>query len=196
MTLWLCINLDERPDRLMQITKHFEDLGIYFIRFPAIKHSLGALGCMMSHLNCLEIAKQSDIPYAVVVEDDCEFLIKGDEVEYYIGEFLKTNSPIMVFGGTRIQRSPYNSLFSRGKNIQTSTCYIVKREYYDILIKLWRQSLIEYESTLDPNATLDAVWKKLQKKDVWLVPQKKIVQQRPGFSNIINIYVDYRENFK
>ena len=43
-------------------------------RFNAIKLPNGALGCSMSHLKCLEMAKAAGWPHLLIVEDDIKFL--------------------------------------------------------------------------------------------------------------------------
>lgn len=196
MNNWLCINLDERQDRLEEITKHMNELNIKFQRIPAIKHNLGFVGCMKSHIKCLELAIEYNFPYVVIMEDDCEFLIKTDEINNYINEFLKCASPCFVFGGTLIKYEQYDNLFNRGKNIQTTTCYVIKNNYYKILLKLFNSNLYNLELTgLETEFAIDVVWKKLQELHIWLVPKKKVIQQRPGYSDIKKIYVDYTENF-
>ena len=54
------INLESRPDRKKHIEQQLNLLGINADRFNAIKLPNGALGCSMSHLKCLEIAKQNN----------------------------------------------------------------------------------------------------------------------------------------
>ena len=56
----LFINLDHRKDRLEHVEKEFEKMGIQGERFNAIKPSSGAVGCTLSHIKCLEIAKERD----------------------------------------------------------------------------------------------------------------------------------------
>ena len=57
------INLASRPDRKQHVEEQLQILGINAQRFNAIKLPNGALGCSMSHLKCLEIAKQNNLKY-------------------------------------------------------------------------------------------------------------------------------------
>jgi GR25 family glycosyltransferase involved in LPS biosynthesis len=53
------INLKHRVDRKCHVEKQLNAVGFKnFVRFDAIKMKFGALGCSLSHLNCLEIAKK------------------------------------------------------------------------------------------------------------------------------------------
>lgn len=50
------INLDRRTDRRAEIEKELE--GLAMERFPAVSHPNGAIGCTMSHLACLKLARE------------------------------------------------------------------------------------------------------------------------------------------
>ena len=68
------INLTSRPDRKQHVESQMQLLGIPVQRFNAIKLPNGALGCSMSHLKCLEMAKAAGWPHLLIVEDDIKFL--------------------------------------------------------------------------------------------------------------------------
>ena len=54
----LFINLEARKDRLEHAEKEFKKMNIIAERFNAVKLASGAVGCTMSHIKCLELAKQ------------------------------------------------------------------------------------------------------------------------------------------
>jgi hypothetical protein len=55
----LYINLEARKDRKEHIESQFKSVGIVSPRrFNAIKLKNGRVGCSMSHLKCIEIAKK------------------------------------------------------------------------------------------------------------------------------------------
>ena len=70
----LYINLDSRPDRKKHVEGQLSIVGIQAERFTAIRLENGALGCSMSHLKCLEIAKANNWPHILIIEDDILFL--------------------------------------------------------------------------------------------------------------------------
>ena len=70
----LYINLEHRKDRLEHVTIQMQLLGISGERFNAIKTNDGAVGCTMSHIKCLETAKERDWDHVFICEDDILFL--------------------------------------------------------------------------------------------------------------------------
>ncbi len=60
------INLEKATDRLEASTKVLGDLDIPFDRFEAVEHSLGIVGCGLSHLCLMKSLK----PGTVIFEDD------------------------------------------------------------------------------------------------------------------------------
>lgn len=70
----LYINLSSRMDRKEHVEKELAKIGVPFERFNAIKLPNGAIGCSMSHLKCLQIAKDRGWSHVFVCEDDIQFL--------------------------------------------------------------------------------------------------------------------------
>jgi GR25 family glycosyltransferase involved in LPS biosynthesis len=68
------INLEHRLDRLVHVKKELAKINVSGTRFNAIKLAEGAVGCSMSHLKCLEQARQNGSPYVFICEDDIQFL--------------------------------------------------------------------------------------------------------------------------
>ena len=86
----LFINLEHRKDRLEHASREFKKMNIDAERVDAIKHNVGAIGCSMSHIKCLEIAKKINLEKFIltfnpknkkikiedkIVSDSCEALI-------------------------------------------------------------------------------------------------------------------------
>jgi len=70
----LCINLDERTDRLEHFKKEFFFNMPYeeFIRISAIRHSIGAMGCKLTYLSIFkEFINEKQL---MIFEDDALFL--------------------------------------------------------------------------------------------------------------------------
>jgi GR25 family glycosyltransferase involved in LPS biosynthesis len=66
------INLDERTDRLNNIVNHFESYNLPLYRIPAIRDSVGWKGCGYSHISVIKMAKYSNLPSVLILEDDCK----------------------------------------------------------------------------------------------------------------------------
>lgn len=68
----LCINLPERQDRRTSLLKEFALWPARVEIVSAIRKKPGWKGCTLSHLKCIEIAKQRKYPWVICVEDDCQ----------------------------------------------------------------------------------------------------------------------------
>ena len=80
------INLDRRTDRWDTIQNSFKNKNINLIRFSGVnmtdelkkekysKSSLtkGQLGCSLSHISVLEMAKKNNMNTILILEDDCK----------------------------------------------------------------------------------------------------------------------------
>ena len=96
------INLPHRTDRLEKIKKIFKDFNIIVVE--AVKHDDPVIGCFLSHKKCIQIAKEKNLKYITVIEDDC---IPFDGIEIFkekyfnIKKYLETVDNWYVFlGGT------------------------------------------------------------------------------------------------
>ena len=69
----LFINLQHRTDRLNHVQTELEKLNIIPTRFNAVNHPCGAIGCTLSHIECLRIDKINNWSHVFIVEDDICF---------------------------------------------------------------------------------------------------------------------------
>lgn len=67
------VNLEKRTDRLENITKEMEYMDWNFELFKAIDKGCH-VGCTLSHLSILEIAKERNYDSVMIIEDDCCFM--------------------------------------------------------------------------------------------------------------------------
>ena len=72
------IHLPERVDRLEQIKSYFSSYNIIII--DAIKNEIGRIGCFLSHQKCIRLAKESNMKYICVLEDDCIPIANADDL--------------------------------------------------------------------------------------------------------------------
>jgi hypothetical protein len=192
----LFINLDERPDRLKHATAEFQKMGIVAERVKAIKMATGSVGCTMSHIRCLELAKQRGYEQVFICEDDITFL--NPELFKSNLEKFSDNDEIMwdllIVGGNNIP--PYQQVTDYCARVfycQTTTGYVVKKHYYDTLLENFRESarLLMREPKNHSTYALDMYWKRLQKQDFWYMITPPTVTQYESYSNIENRIVDY-----
>ena len=194
----LFINLSSRINRLQHIISEFQLLGItHAQRLDAIKTQSGAIGCSLSHIKCLEIAKKNKYKQVFICEDDITFknpqlflenINKFENSEYY------NNWDVLIIGGNNvppyIQKTDYLIQIT---NCQTTTGYIVREHYYDVLIQNFKegvkQLLINPENKKE--YAIDIYWKKLQRTDNWYMIIPPTVVQYESYSDIENCVVNY-----
>ena len=182
------INLASRPDRKQHVEEQLNILGINAERFNAIKLPNGALGCSMSHLKCLENAKQNNYPHLLIVEDDIKFL-NPDLFKNQLNIFLSNhvNWDVVIIGGNNVP--PYQKIDDtcvKVTSCQTTTGYLVNGHYFDTLIDNFRtgiKKLIE-NPQLHTEYAIDKYWFHLQRSDNWFLIIPLTVIQREDYSDI------------
>ena len=202
------INLLNRTDRKEHVINELKKLGINdnVERFNAIKLENGALGCSMSHLKCLELAKQKNYEYIFICEDDIKFLNPILFLEQ-LDSFLSTSRSwdvILVAGNNMIPYTPIDNTCIKVSNCQTTTGYIVKREYYNKLIDNFKEGIQkQIKEPSVPEYKIDKYWFKLQRDDNWFLIIPLSVIQREDYSDIekkvtdfSNYMLNYNKAFK
>ncbi len=184
------INLESRPDRKIHIEAELQLLNLPFTRFNAISLENGAAGCSMSHLKCIQNARDSGWDHIMIVEDDAEFRDK----ELFIRQtnrFLyrhETGSwDVLLLAGNN--QPPYVEIDDcciKPTKCQTTTCYLVQSSYYDTLIQNIKQGLQQLMRNPDKPTTyaIDKHWFQLQEKDRWYLVIPLTVTQRDDYSDI------------
>ena len=93
------INLDYDIERKKSIEKEFENTQIKLNFFNAIKHKIGWIGCLKSHLEIILMAKKLNLDMILVIEDDAYI----EDLQYFninfpiILEYLKKIKMIGIY---------------------------------------------------------------------------------------------------
>ena len=201
------INLNKRSDR----KEHFENLKKEYSflsnieRMEAIYSDSYGVGCLLSHIKCLQNFLESDNKqeYYAVFEDDYCILNKENFIEF-INEFdkIKDNSNWDIITltprGKTIQKNKINN-FHKIIDSRTTTGYIIKHSFLEILLKNYKENVIKLMKGYngpDPNPYVaDQCWKVLQEKYKFLYFHKIYGGQLPSYSDIEKQYVDYNQRF-
>ena len=185
----LYINLIFREDRKNHIENQLNTVGFNsFERFNAINIKNGALGCSMSHLKCVEYAKKNNWSHVLICEDDIEFL-NPTLFKNQLNLFLKKNNSwdvLLLAGNNMLPYLPNDSTSIQILNCLTTTCYIVKEQYYDELMKNYNEGILNLikNPTEKDKYCIDKYWLNLQKKDKWYLLIPLSVIQREDYSDI------------
>lgn len=193
----LYINLEHRVDRRAHVEAEMKKMGINATRFNAIKTRSGAIGCSMSHLACLQMAKAEGWPYVFIAEDDICFS-NPDLLSTQVNKFLKAKGDdwdvLLIAGNNAPPHQPIGDFCVRVANCRAATGYIVRSAYYDTLIDNFKgglQGLIKNPAD-KPNFACDMYWMRLQAHDRWFLIVPLTVYQIDGYSDIEERHTDYR----
>jgi len=208
----LYINLESRPDRKEYVLNELNKIGISdsdTTRFNAIKLASGngALGCSMSHLKCLEIAKQNNWTHVLICEDDITFL---DPLLFtkQLNQFLKKNKKwdvVLLAGNNMLPYNPVDHTCIQVMHCLTTTGYIVQNHYFDTLIQNYKDGIVHLmkNPTEKKKYAIDKYWIQLQEKDNWFLIIPLSVTQREDYSdiegkvtNFTNYMLNYNKSYK
>lgn len=199
----LYINLASRPDRKQHIEEELRGVGLNPTRFNAIKLKNGRIGCSMSHLKCLQIAKKNNWSHVMICEDDLKILnrqtfvnsmntffrMHGDGDGDGHGDNSSANSTwnVLLLAGNNVP--PYKKIDDtciQVSHCQTTTGYIVKMNYYDTLIDNIRTGIENLMKMPDQHIiyAIDKYWIKLQKQHTWYMLAPVVAVQREDYSDI------------
>jgi glycosyl transferase family 25 len=186
------INLDRRTDRRAEIESELASKGIVAERFPAIEFKPPAIGCTLSHISVLTLARDRCYESVMIFEDDFQFLVDKPEWDDLIAKLPPSYDVVML--SYNIERStPHDDTFLRTQSVHTASGYIVHSRFYETLItRLYDGAQLFIQSPhLDWLYINDQYWKALQPDAEWFAYKVRIGQQRPGFSDLSQRYVDY-----
>jgi len=196
----LYINLEHRTDRRAHVEEQLAMFPFLKVeRFNAVKLPNGALGCSISHLKCLELAKERGWTQVLIVEDDIQFL-NPDLFLTQFNKFTKRHKyfDVLLIAGNNMP--PYiqiDDCCMKIANCYTTTGYIVNQKYYDKLITNYKQGIagLMREPGNKSRYAIDVYWKTLQMEDMWFLLTPPSVIQREDYSDIEERNVDYSKLF-
>jgi hypothetical protein len=194
------INLDIREDRLRGFLEETDRIGLSNVeRFSAIyKPKTPCLGCTLSHLEVIKIAKERSYKNIIVFEDDFQFLVSSETFYKNLEELFCLNidfKVVMLAYGCNSSntQTKVNDLISTTTDASNASGYIVNESCYDDLIECLTYGAKKLEETGEHwNYINDQVWKKLQ-GDKWFIFNERIGKQRPSYSELSGCY-KYPEN--
>lgn len=182
------INLNHDKKRKKDIINEFNE--IFELNFiDGIYDENPKKGCFLSHLKCIKYAKDNNLDYIIVLEDDC---IKKDNKEEFINkyniitEYLNNNINEwdMFLGGVNgtqtrniLDKFKYNNL--NFFKINKGACFhfvIYNKSCYDFFLN--------YNFNKLP---IDKIWDHKLKAFI-VIPF--ICVQKPSISNILKRYID------
>ena len=189
------INLESRPDRKNYFENQMKLVGLKANRFKAIKHSIGAIGCSLSHLELLKLAKEKNWDHILIMEDDITFL-NPEIFCNSLNNFLSSNinfDVLLIAGNNMGEYNRENEFCVKIKKCQTTTGYLVKNHYYNKLIEnieFGIQKFLKNPRRFNDFA-IDQYWNILQIIDNWYLLTPLSITQRADYSDIEKRITNY-----
>lgn len=185
------INLENRLERKKEIEEELNKFGLTYERFNAISTpNFGTLGCGLSHLSILKMAKDNKWKNILIFEDDFMFLVDREEFEKNINLLFDIYNPVdfdicmLSYNLQKSEPSIKYSFLNKVLEVQTASGYIVNEKMYDKLIELYEWAMPLLESTKQHWVySNDQIWKKLQPSSKWYSFTTRIGKQRPSYSD-------------
>jgi len=193
------INLNSRVDRKIHVERQLDLLGIRdnVKRFNAIHNVNGRIGCSLSHLKCIQMAKEQNMECVLILEDDVSFLLPEEFIQN-VNKFLSNPQnkwDVLLLAGNNLPPFTTNDEVSiRVTHCQTTTGYIVRQHYYDTLISNIKEGVAKLMKNPEHHYyfAIDKYWIHLQKQHRWMLLIPLIVVQRPDYSDIEKRHTDYQ----
>jgi len=187
------INLKYRKDKKKKIEaiyKKYKNINLIFIE--AIKNNNGAIGCFMSHQKCIQIAKEKNLDYVIVMEDDTfprpniDFYKELDETLNY----LKTKNDWNIFLGVANKVGPDNIKQITKHN---GNNYILTDKSFITNLVIYNKNSYDFFLAADPKqCPIDVYW---HYKVLAAVRVPFLVKTYKTYSDIENRDVDYNDLF-
>jgi flagellar biosynthesis regulator FlbT len=189
------INLDIRNDRREQFEKEFNQMGLCVERFSAILNTDSGIGCFISHLEVLRLAKARNLRNVLIMEDDFTFLVSKEEFEQEISKLFDQEIDydvcLLSYNLKKTEETKYDFL-GRALNSSTASGYLVNAKHFDKLINLFEQTLPLLRNTKRHwEYANDVIWMKLMEKDNWYYFKTRIGKQAPGYADNAHRFTDY-----
>jgi GR25 family glycosyltransferase involved in LPS biosynthesis len=201
------INLDHRSDRWLALQANAQAHGLApaaIRRWSAVADpDFGALGCAKSHVAVLaHFLTADDAPYALVLEDDFEFLRPFGELLEAVNGLNRQAldwDVLLLMGTAVLALPPQAGGVARVLESQSAAAYLFSRRYAAQLLGCFAEGLPHMEALRATPArpliahrhAVDQAWKALQRRDRWFIFSPAFGRQRPGFSDIERREVDY-----
>lgn len=180
------INLERRADRRQDIESELKKTSLVYERFPAVSRPDNpAIGCTLSHLEALKLARDRKYDSVLIFEDDFQFLVDPATFDFLLAS-LPDPYDVVMLDYYIIHSEPYNESFNRILEAQSAGGYIVHSRMYDRLIETYEEAVALFEA--NPHCHWlyinDQYWKRLQPVSHWYSTRIQMGRQRPGYSDL------------
>lgn len=192
------INLDKREDRKEEIETELITYELIDIseRIQAVETpGQGILGCTISHLSAIKLAKERNYKNILILEDDFQFTVSKEEFENQLQTFFENQIPYdvcMISYNIRQSAPTEYPFLTKVLEAQTASGYIIHHTFYDKMIELYEWAIPLLKDTKEHwHYANDQCWKRLQPESNWYCLTIRCGRQRPGYSDNSEQFQDH-----
>jgi len=190
-----CINLDSRSDRWEEAQKEFIKHSLNVERVSAIQGSKmnlefpveikeGAVGCSLSHLFVLKMAKQLGLENYLILEDDIQFDPNFLDKFEHIKNEIPSDWDMLYLGGQHYHGMNLKQISEHVFKCEytlTTHSFAIKNTVYDLFI----------DKLIDVTKPCDVHFASEHKNINAYVVIPHLTWQGESYSNVENAYTDY-----
>lgn len=192
-----CIHLRHRTDReehILKMQSKYPNIHIKFV--DAVRDTEGARGCLLSHKKAIRYAQEKNLPWILVLEDDCDFLLPENELMYHlktITDMMERDPAIEIVSGCG-NLGPHSQVLD-GTRINSSLAMVRCNRMFTTHCILYNKSI--YDRILDlpigvHTTPIDVSINHFKLKCTYPF----LASQIPSYSNIIKVDVNYEMIFQ
>lgn len=148
-----CIHLAHRTDRMEHLERlrtRYPSLQIQIV--DAVQDAIGHRGAVLSHKKAVAAAKAQGLPYVIVLEDDCDFLLPEPQLLSALHmaiEYLAEHPTVDIVNGcgnlpvlaATVGGSLREVTFLTSPDIRTTHCMLYSQRAYDRLLAFTEEGL-------------------------------------------------------
>ena len=192
------INLEKRIKKKIRCEEELKKIGLKPNRFNAIPHEIGLVGCVKSHIRCIEIAKERNYPFVCIFEDDISFIDTKKIIEY-ITKYIDHDYDVLYLGAWILDNTYeiINDDLLHIKRATTTHAYIIKNHYYDTILQNYKEGMIlKLNNPEIDKYNIDQYNHKLQNIDKWYCFNPILATQKDGYSDNFHGNMKYEKYIK
>ena len=182
------VNLARRQDRLADFDKEMARIGLPYERFEAVDNVKNGIGCSLSHLAVLKLAKSRGYKNVLVFEDDFTLLVSPEEF-WHAMRVMNEPYDVLLPAHFLQDFEPFSDTLVKVKKSTSTGAFIVNESMYDKLIAVWEEAVANLIATgRHWEYACDQAWCKLQPEAAWYAFVPKLGKQRPSWSDHSQAY--------
>jgi GR25 family glycosyltransferase involved in LPS biosynthesis len=179
------INLKHRKDRYYHIINEITKLELSQAQIvDAIQHFNPAMGCFESHLKCIRLAKENELPYVLILEDDAIFTDNVVDILNNAFTEVQTFEWDMFFLGANLQTraTRISDTLLKLNGAYAAHAYFVHERFYDTILNLPK------------TCEIDVHYYNLMSNHNVYMCDPMIAYQLPSYSDLQNGHRDYNQS--